>query len=203
MHALGSRNRKCIYCYEFPDNSVYVGLTNDFYRRKSDRDTRSYDTVTQHRLLTGLNPLHKQLTDYVSVEEAIILEGKYVDEYKESGWTILNKVKTGGIGGDTLYWTYDKCLEESKKYTRRVDFNRKSKGAYESAKRNSWIEDMYKHMEYVNRPLLSWTKDECIVSASNYEYCSRWKYGDCGAFNAAKRNNWYEECTKHMIKRSW
>jgi hypothetical protein len=48
MMALGNKRHKCVYCYEFSDNSVYVGITCDFNRRKSDRESRQYDTVTQH-----------------------------------------------------------------------------------------------------------------------------------------------------------
>lgn len=33
----GDKYRRCIYSYEFDDNCVYVGLTNDLERRKRDR----------------------------------------------------------------------------------------------------------------------------------------------------------------------
>lgn len=38
------------------------------------------------------------------------------------------------------YWTYEKCEEESKKYTTRIDFHNNSSGAYRASVKNGWIE---------------------------------------------------------------
>jgi len=36
-------------------------------------------------------------------------------------------------------WTLEKCTEEARKYTRKVDFQRKSSGAYHAAEHNGWL----------------------------------------------------------------
>jgi hypothetical protein len=44
----GDKYHRCIYVYEFSDNSAYVGLTNDLERRKLDRKRDINDAVSIH-----------------------------------------------------------------------------------------------------------------------------------------------------------
>ena len=53
------------------------------------------------------------------------------------------KIKTNKNIG---YWTKEKCLEESLKYTTRTIFNKEAKGAYLSAYRNGWLHEICSHM---------------------------------------------------------
>lgn len=39
------------------------------------------------------------------------------------------------------YWTYEKCLEEAKRYTTLTDFDRNSHGGCNAARRKGWITD--------------------------------------------------------------
>ena len=208
MIMLGNRYHKCVYCYEFPDNHVYVGITYDLQRREKDRRTRFDDTVTHYKNETGFIPIHKQLTGYIKVKEAVFLEDKFVEEYKKHNWIILNKVKTGGIGGDILYWTKEKCLAEGLKYDRRSDFNHYSKGAYNSARKHGWLEEIYSHIKPLNRQDLNlyWTKELCITKAllCNTYAEFRKKYG--GAYNSARKHGWLNEISLYFItpvKKVW
>lgn len=90
---------RIIYSYEFPDNSVYVGLTKDFKIREATRNKRSWDSVTEHSIKTNLVPIIKYLTDFIPACEAQIKEQEFIDKYKSEGWKILNKRKAGGLGG--------------------------------------------------------------------------------------------------------
>lgn len=98
MTPIGDRYHKCIYSYEFPDNHVYVGLTRNIEIRETSRRNDVNDAVTKHISETKLAPIRKQLTEYVPVEKAIILEGEYLNKYIFDGWIPLNRAKTGGIG---------------------------------------------------------------------------------------------------------
>jgi predicted GIY-YIG superfamily endonuclease len=201
MIPVGSKLKRCLYVYEFPDHSVYVGITSDFKRRKSDREKRQFDTVTKYINKTGLQPVHKQLTDYVEVTEAQRLEGECVNEYKDNNWQVLNVAKTGGIGGDILYWTYDKCMAEALKYSRRKDFNLHSKGAYDSCRRNNWLPDAHKHMQpYLSKPYNYWTKDNCIKEALKYTTRKEFKDNSSGAYGRGCKQKWLDELCQHMIK---
>ena len=142
MIKIGNRYNKCVYSYEFSDNFVYVGITYNMERRIIDRKKCKTDSVTVHINKTGLIPKLVKLTDYVLVDDAVLLEEKYVLSYKNKGWNILNKVKTGSIGS-VLIWTKEKCFNEIKIHKTRSSFIHKSKGAYDAAKRYGWINDIY------------------------------------------------------------
>lgn len=146
MSIIGDRKHKCIYSYEFPDNHVYVGLTYNTKKRQNHRNSDPYDQVTKYIKETGLIPIHKQLTEYIPVDEAIKLENDFIQKYKNENWIILNKNKAGGIGGNTLYWTYEKCLKEALKYSNKKMFLTHSRGAYQSAYRNKWLNNICSHM---------------------------------------------------------
>jgi hypothetical protein len=199
MITLGNKYKRCVYSYEFPDNHVYVGITYDFNKRKKDRETRSNDTVTQYINKTGLIPVHKQLTDYIKINEAVLLEGEFVKEYEKHNWHILNKIKTGSVGATTLYWTKERCLTEGLKYTRRSDFSHKSKGAYDSCRRNGWLQEIYLHMKPVSN--LYWTKELCIRKALLCDTRTEFRKKYMGAYLSAKRHNWLNEICKHMISK--
>jgi hypothetical protein len=41
------------------------------------------------------------------------------------------------------YWNFENCLNEARMYSRKIDFARKSSGAYDSANRNGWLNEIY------------------------------------------------------------
>lgn len=100
MTRLGDDKHKLIYAFEFPDHSVYVGLTYNlaFRQHRHLHGTNRYSAVREHIENTGLQPTLKQLTELLDVEEAARMEGEWVEKYRSEGWTILNKIKTGGVG---------------------------------------------------------------------------------------------------------
>ena len=142
MKIENNNTKRCIYSYEFGDNHVYVGLTYNLSKRHNNRLKSENDQVTKHMKNTELKPIQKQLTDYIDVNDAIKMEEYYLQKYINDGWIILNKTKTGAIGGG-LKWSYIKCREEALKYKNRTEFNKKSKGAYSSALKNKWLDDFF------------------------------------------------------------
>jgi predicted GIY-YIG superfamily endonuclease len=199
MIIAGCKKDKCVYAYEFSDRSVYVGITNNIQRRTSDRKRRPYDTVTRYTNESGLIPIHKQLTELLPVEEAVFLEAKFVEEYKNNNWYILNKAKTGGVGGDVLYWTKEKCLTEGLKFKYRSDFNLHSKGAYCSARYNDWLPEIYSHMIELQKPNNYWTYENCKQEALKYNTRTEFRKKCSWGYIKAKRNNWLDEICQHMI----
>lgn len=47
------------------------------------------------------------------------------------------------------YWTKERCQQESLKYKNRSSFKKKSPGAFSSAYKNNWLDDICKHMKVV------------------------------------------------------
>ena len=115
MIKLGTNQNRVIYSFEFENNHVYVGLTYLPESRKKYHLTNTNSTVFKYILKTNLIPEFKILTIFIKKEIASIQEGEILTEYIRNNWTSLNKLKTGGLGGDSFIWTENKCLEEAKK----------------------------------------------------------------------------------------
>lgn len=147
---LGNSDKRFIYAYEFSDNSAYIGLTYNINKRKINHLREG--TVFNYSLETKIVPVFKQLTsESVVVEKAKELENFYLEQYASKGWVILNKAKTGGLGGNTIKWNYKACKNEAFKYETRNEFKINSKGAYESAAKNGWRSDICSHMKILRR----------------------------------------------------
>ncbi|NJO59702.1 MAG: hypothetical protein HC836_15765 [Richelia sp. RM2_1_2] len=104
------------------------------------------DAVYKHITKTGLAPNFKILTNFISEKLSSELEGQIVDLYRNSGWNILNKNKTGAIGGNNLKWTKENCILEAKKYATKSEFFKNASGAYDAAHRNGWLSICCSHM---------------------------------------------------------
>lgn len=142
MEILGTKYKRCIYAMEFDDNHVYIGLTynlNERFRNHIKDEKRNRSSVIKHIKKTGLVPVIKQVTEYIDVKEAKLMEEEKKNEYLENGWNILNKAKCGAIGSNTLFWTLDKCIDEAKNHENLKSFRKNKSGAYGSARRNGWL----------------------------------------------------------------
>lgn len=201
MITIGNRHNKCIYAYEFPDNSVYVGLTYNIDKRHSDRQRDNKDQVIKYIKKKGLKPLRKQLTCYIDVEEAIKAENYYVNKYKSEGWNVLNIAKTGAIGGNIIIWTYDKCREEALKYKNKTEFLKNNSSAYVAAYRNGWLDDICSHMEHLEKPKGYWTYERCKEEALKYNTKKDFFKNSVSAYGISIKNGWFKDITSHMIDR--
>jgi predicted GIY-YIG superfamily endonuclease len=200
MVKIGSKYKRCIYTYEFPDNHVYVGLTFNLNERQVNRDCHDNDKVTKYIKETNLTPIRKQLTDYVDVETAIKLEGEFLNVYSDNGWQILNVAKTGGIGGDTLFWTKEKCIDVAKKSKNRTEFGIKYRGAYSSSMKNGWISEIYEILGKTQKGgkrihSFESCKEKATLCRTRAEFKIKFPH----EFNAAYNNKWLNEICSHMI----
>lgn len=140
MTRIGNKHMRCVYVYEFSDNSVYIGLTYNIDQRQIDRDNNKNDQVTKYKNKTGLEPIRKQLTDYINADEAAKLEIYYINKYKENGWNVLNVAIGGSLGGGEPKWTYEHCKNTIIKYEYVEDFSKDNYRMYISIKHKNWIE---------------------------------------------------------------
>jgi len=137
--------KRCIYSYEFEDNSVYVGLTYNLNNRNHRHIKDNLSSVNE-RMKICENFKFNQLTKFIDPMEAKEQEKKFIEKYKNEGWILLNKTGAGSLGGNILKWQYDDCKEEALKYKTRKEFSIKSRSAYISAYRNKWLDDICSHM---------------------------------------------------------
>ena len=182
---------RVVYAFEFTDKSVYVGLTADLNKREKQHIQSAGSAVYQHIQKTQEYPIKKLISDgYILVSDAQILEGTTVELYRSNGWNILNKAKTGAIGGSQIKWTKEKCAEIAFKCKSRGEFIKKYGTPYYTALRKGWLDDICSHMVSKIKPNGYWTNitcneesKKCINSKELRNKCST-------AYNNAIKYKW-------------
>jgi predicted GIY-YIG superfamily endonuclease len=201
MEVCGSYTKRCIYAYEFFDNSVYVGLSSNIDHRNWQHTTDIKSSVYK-KIKANIGFYFKRLTEYIDVEEAKKLENFYVNEYKNKNWTVLNKNKTGGIGGGGVKWNIHTCEKEALKYISKTEFRAKSPSAYNAArKRLGCLNDICSHMIVTRKPPFYWTFEHCKEEALKYKTRNEFCRKSGSAYNIALNNGWLDVITMHMVGR--
>ena len=184
------QNNYIIYGYIDKENqTIYIGLTNNL--KKRDYGHRHKGTVNEYY---GKRPIPEPviLLDNLSAEEAKRQEGLYVNSYKEQGWKILNKAKTGvrssSLGRNNEELTYDVCFELSKKYKTKATFQKGDVSAYRKALEMGWLQNWFSDMDRKK-----WTREKCYDAARNYKTRSEFRLKCQSAYNRAWRNNWLKD----------
>ena len=193
---IGNLHKRLIYVFEFPDNSVYVGLTFNPEKRKGQHYKALNSAVRKYIELSGLEPIFKEVTDYMSQEDAVKAEELVEKRYKDEGWKILNVSKTGALGSVIVKWNLDTVKDEALKYKTRTEFSKKSPSAYGAAKKNGWYDEVTNHMSKSKTQKRNF--DDIKNVALKYKSPEEFREKDYGAYQAARKNGWYQEVTKHM-----
>ncbi|MBR4730348.1 MAG: hypothetical protein IK075_08850 [Prevotella sp.] len=91
------KNTKYIYAYEFVEQkAVYVGLTNSMIKRDWQHRNSKDSSVYRFAEECGCDiPIPKQLESSVPVLKSGEREKYWVESYKNQGWHLLNRAKTG------------------------------------------------------------------------------------------------------------
>lgn len=197
MNIIGNQKNRLIYAQEFPDFSVYVGLTCNIENRIKNHITLKKETVFKYIKKTGLKPYLKILTEYLPLCDAIKNESMWVDFYKKNGWNVLNKSKTGGIGKQNIKWTKEKILTESLKYNNKKEFKKNNYNAYCMMYKFKIQNEICQHMYSSYKSVSQFTLDGKIIqdfkttgdaskktgiSQSNISSCCNGKYKSAGGF---------------------
>jgi hypothetical protein len=96
------------------------------------------------------------------------------------------------------FWDFKNCFEIAKEYRTRREFQYGAGGAYRSAMKNKWLDEICSHMEEIIKPNNYWTKERCKQEARKYNTKPefRKKASSCGEM--ARRNGWFDEICTHM-----
>lgn len=128
----------------------------------------------------------------IFANEAQYYEKYYVELFKSKGFNIINKAKTGSLGGGNKIWTYEKCCEESKKYKNRREFQRNCPGGYDASKRNKWI-DYWPWMKSSRKnPRGYWSYDRCKCEVEKYKSKKEFMDNSYTAYSKINKMKWYE-----------
>lgn len=87
-----------------------------------------------------------------------------------------------------IKWTYDRCFQEAKKYSRIADFAKYSPGAYNASIKNKWRDD------YIWLPHSKiYSYEEVYGIAKQYQYKVDFQKNDRGAYDAALHHDWLKD----------
>lgn len=111
---------------------------------------------------------------------------KWLDEMT---W-LIRKMTKGGT-----WLIKDNVFEESKKYTSRSAFRICSKGTYESARINGWLDEM-DWLKSMKRPNGYWTKEHIFEEYKKYKNISEYERCCSRAVVIARKNGWLDELRK-------
>ena len=197
MERLGNNFYRQLYVYEHPDKSVYVGLSYNPKKRHLQH-MRKNKTLIEKQVAGG--QVFRIFSEFLPKDVAAIREGELIEEYRRSGWTILNMVKAGGLGGATLMWTLEACKEDALKYYSKNEWAKKSSGAWNAVLRHGWIAECCGHMEPKKHLNGHWNLESCQADALTFQTKGEWKELSASAYGIAWSNGWLEQCCAHMAE---
>lgn len=200
MERQGNLQRRKIYVFEFVDHHAYVGLAQYPKSREHQHLKEERSAVYKYIKKTGSDYVFKELTDFLSKEEAAIQEDFWIQEYANQGWVMINKKPGGDLGYGPQKYTKEVCAEEAKKYQHRADFKRGNSILYNYASRHGWLEEICKHMIWLTHKPHFWTKEKCLEEALKYKTRKQFHKESGGAYSAAFNNDWLNEICCHMRK---
>ena len=144
-------------------------------------------------------PEMKILETELTVEEGAKKEGEWVNKYKKNGWEILNRTKTGSIGGlgkGKSRYTRDICQKLASECTHKSDFKSKHPQAYKVSFNKGCIKDYtwFKDGKIVGADKRrKYDYQTCYEEAKNYKTITEFENGNKGACRAARVNGWMKD----------
>ncbi|MBA6372505.1 GIY-YIG nuclease family protein [Colwellia sp. BRX8-4] len=189
----------CIYVIENKRlNKAYVGLTRQQFETRAKQHKSDKNTTNSALITLEKDTEYIQLTPYIYDAKTIALkEQEFVDDYNARGFIVLNsEIQIGKIGSRNT-WNKKKCRKEALKFTTTTDFIKGSNGAYISAKKYGWFDEITEHLEVTNTPNGYWTKERCHLEALKFETRGEFR-SNSNAYQRARERGWLDEICLHM-----
>lgn len=211
-----------VYAYEFVDsNAVYIGRT--LMRRQKERDkehrlgyailSNQRNTIYRDSVLLfaianncdipPMTILEKNLT----LQEGRDREDYWVNIYKNNGWHIINKAKTGincgSLGSlNRGKWTYEACKEIALTCKSLSEYKLLNGSAYAASRINNWLKDydwFIKTSDLISASIKAkprkWTQQACYELALTCKTSYEFQKKSSRAYIASKEFGWFEEYT--------
>lgn len=163
-----------VYVYEFSETGVaYVGRTVSLTSRKQSHSTSEKSPVFRYAKSLGISvPEPKILCSHIAIQNGGAMECKMIALYNALGWTMLNSVPGGGMGGlgsGKLTKTYITTV--CSQYEWWSDIIKYHPGVYNKIRDNKWQPE-YPWLKYKKLPSGHWvnmTKDEIHEYAKQFD----------------------------------
>lgn len=166
-----NNHKRYIYSYEFPDNTVYIGLTYNLENRKISHLLNKKSPVFKHIHKTKLDYVYKKVyEDSFTQDVASLMEIRAVEYYKNNGWRILNTKKAGSLGGSTKKWTYTKIVKEFKNLKTLSEARDKLPHfVFTIIKNNGWWDELVGRLIIDSRIRGYWTQELALDKLKDYK----------------------------------
>ncbi len=161
---------RAIYIYEFIDDTVYVGSTNNYRRRFSEHSTRKSQGNKVYeiyeKIKSDIQYTYYEQEKWFETKELIDREENWwIDFYKSEGWEMLNKYSACSDGG-SIRINKEDVLEAWKKSNRSKSYFQKNfPGAYSRANKDGYYKALTKN---AIDPTLVWDKKKLLSEAKLY-----------------------------------
>ena len=197
MNRLGDIYNRFIYIIEFENNSVYIGLTCDLERRRTEHISISTNKYIRECMDNNINFTFNSDNILYSSLDAIEIETNLINEYSKNGYNVLNICKAGGLGGGKVKWTYDTLKIEALKYTTRNDFKNGNPSAYNISIKKGILDDICNHMIFQQ---VSWTIEMIKEETLKYSTRKSLRIGNPNVYNISQKRGILDEVCSHMIR---
>lgn len=200
MKYTGNLHSRAIYAYEFSDKSVYVGLTYNYNQRALRHQTDPRSPVYR-KIKAGIKFKLVQDNEWFSADKIKIEEEKRIQNYRKRNFTILNKAKAGGLGGNSIKWTAENLKRTALKYKKRVDFQKHDRTAYTVAWKKGLLDKLCAHMQPKRGTVPKYSFTVCKALAKKCKFRSEFQKKYPRHYSYAYANYDLDKICKHMKKK--
>jgi len=145
----------------------------------------------------GLEEIRKLASRYDSVKDfRTDNSSAYSTALKHGWWKEISEHMVRSV--EYGKWTLEALTIEARKYSSRVEFEKKSVGAYSAARKKGLLDQVCIHMERLVNPVGHWTKERVLAEAQKYQVRVAFQKGSTAAYQKAWKEGWLEEACKHM-----
>lgn len=188
-----------VYIYEFPDKSVYVGITWNYKTRFNQHRTDKKSGVYKKRLIHGDDFKYYEQGMDKTEQEVLDLEYEWSLWYEENGWELLNCKHIRSLGGNEYKYTKRQARKICLQYTDYALFKKEQKQLWQVVKKK-WLE-LTDHMDKGKGANGYWDLDRCIEAAKKAEYHGVFLKKYASAYNSVKRNKWEDKVFPYLKRK--
>ena len=200
MQPQGNKYKRMLYAFEFPDKSVYVGLTYSYEIRYKQHMNNNKEIIKKTEQMGHVFIMFNEI---FSLEEIGKKENLLINKYKNQGWIILNKIKGGSLGSTTKKWNKNSILKAAQSCQSRKEFEEKYSGAYSAAKKNKILNFIYKNVNWKLKHI-KYSEKEILLEAQKYKTRNEFKNKNYKIYSSARHRKLLETACSHMKnKRIW
>ena len=96
-----------------------------------------------------------------------------------------------------IKWTYEKIVEEAKKYETRREFKKESLG-YMAATNRGILDEVCQHMKETPKKKIKWSDDMIVKEAKKYQTRGEFAQKSLNAYNSARNRGILDDVCSHM-----